>query len=102
MSTHLQLNNAGGVAAYISSFSVELYSDPRYPFGSMIMPDIDIKANAPVDIFINTSLHVTNATAFAAATTEVLQGPCDPEVAEECAWHASGKPRVKIHLIGIP
>eukprot|EP00656_Telonema_subtile_P052357 TRINITY_DN7286_c0_g1_i1.p1 TRINITY_DN7286_c0_g1~~TRINITY_DN7286_c0_g1_i1.p1 ORF type:complete len:620 (-),score=111.97 TRINITY_DN7286_c0_g1_i1:63-1922(-) len=102
MATTLQLNNAGGTAAKIKSFKVQLYSDERYPFGELTMPDIDVHSNAPTEIRINDTLKVTNDSAFVAATAQVLLGPCDPEIASECAWTAVGKPTVKLTLMGIP
>jgi len=98
MTTHLQLNNAGSWEATLDSFPVTISDgETGIAFGTLVMPEIKVKANGPTDILVNDTMFVSNPGAFSAATAKVLIGPCDPT----CNWRAVGRPTVHIKVLGI-
>lgn len=85
------IDNGGPIGAHIRGFRADVSAGGK-TFGWCMFPDISTAAGGPTQVELDTELHVTDNTAFTAATARVLQGlPSD--------WQLSGSPNV--HAMGL-
>lgn len=94
MDSILVLDNTGGYDFTVERTNVTLGLVPKSgftftPFAWMYLPTIDIKANTPTKLNHTTFVHVTNDSAFAEATANLMSG-------NEELWRIEGNARASL------